>query len=799
VQFRRWHRHIRAIIMSLRIGFLASFFLLLATSRADAQALVRVPAQGTLQQAIATVSDGGVIEIAAGTYNAPSGGFTILNAQKFFTIRAAPGATVVLNGAGTNILRFSNASLASGRPVTFERLTFSGGVSSAANVGGAVTVVEADATFVNCTFQNNAAQVTDGGGGAILAQASRLMILGSSFSGNNAKRYGGAIGAAGGSRVAIHDTQFVNNRVNLPNHFPDSLGGAIFLLDSDLRFTNSNFQNNQAGFSGGAIYSFGTWSTPLSTPKTDIIGSRSTFSDNRLQRDPTSPAPGALTGGAIQTEDHVTLRLFNTTFTGNVATQGGAVANYRSIVEIHDSSFGNNQAIGNAPGDGYGGALLVVSDDQNLSDSQNRRPGTLLLRDTLFHSASGGRGARYGGCVVVIGDTNRAYGLAAGIPQMGTIAENRAVLDIDGSAFSSCVAGEDAGGGFGGAIMTQLADVRISGTIFLLNQAQRGTNVNSGSGGALAMFDNSTANIQNATFSRSAATFTGGAIWLQGSHLDVSGSRFLENQMLSGAWGGAVVFAAPENLGAPRPAVNATGLLQNNVISGNTGGVAILDFDSASSPFNLVRYGSNSVFPNDAMFYSNPQAPGVQTVAQLNGLTLHGTAKAPTPNTGLGSAPLSGHLVVAPRSALTTPPGGLAVFALSGGSATLNGSNIATTAGFVTPILGTNTLTVGGSSFLDDKPLAATPATLLTASPADVVTGGTTTLSWATTSGTFLAELINSGVEPTPGSSGTFNVVGLPATRVYRSLLVAREGGAVAAARVDVADSLIFKDDFQTP
>lgn len=158
--------------MNMRVWLMSAAILFSAAGHVEAQVLIKVPAQATLQQAIDTIDDGGVIEIAAGTYSAPTGGFTILDAQKGFVIRAAAGAPVVLDGAGSNILRFSNSSLAAGKPVTFERLTFSGGNSAAANVGGAVTLVEADAVFVGCTLQNNAAQVTDAGGGAILAQAS---------------------------------------------------------------------------------------------------------------------------------------------------------------------------------------------------------------------------------------------------------------------------------------------------------------------------------------------------------------------------------------------------------------------------------------------------------------------------------------------------------------------------------------------------------------------------------------------------------------------------------------------------
>ena len=752
--------------MNMRVWLMSAVLILSAAGHVHAQVLIKVPAQATLQQAIDTIDDGGVIEIAAGTYNAPAGGFTILNANRRFTIRAANAASVTLSGAGTNILRFSNISRTSGRPVVFERLVFSAGISNAANVGGAVTLVEADATFVGCTFQNNSAPVANAGGGGILAQASQILIVDSVFTGNNAQRYGGAIGFAGGSRVAIHNSQFINNRVNLPNHFPDSLGGALFVLDSELRFTNTRFENNQAGFSGGAIYSFGTWSTPLSTPKTDIIGSNSTFIGNRLQRDPTSPAPGALTGGGIQTEDHVTLRLYHTRFSDNLATQGGAVANYRSIVEVHNGEFLVNRSTGTAGGDGYGGSLLVVSDDQNLTDSQNRRTGSLLVRDSLFQGSTVSLG-RYGGCIVAIGDTNRAYGLASGIPQMGTIAENRAVLDIAGSSFKDCVIAENAGGGFGGAIMTQLADVRIDNSIFLQCQAQPGA-TNTGSGGALAMFDNSTANVQNTTFARSAAGFTGGAIWLQGSNLDMSNSRLFDNQMLPGAWGGSVLFAAPENLGAPRSPANVTGLLQNNVISNNTGGAAVLDYDNANSPVNLVRYSGNSIFPNNATFFANPIAPGVQTVAQLNGLTLHGSPKAPTANIALANAPVIGGIVAAPSAILATRAAGDAAtpttsyltYAWSGGDATLNGTPVLGGAGFAFPAgPGTHVLSVAGTPYTDTIVNGPIPATVLSALPADAATGASSTLSWSTVGGTFLAQVIDQGIALSPALPASGSIV----------------------------------------
>jgi len=105
---------------------------LLVPAASWAQQIVRVPAdQSSLQDAVAAVPDGGVIEMAAGTYTAPPSGFTIYNTAKRFTVRAVAGASVVLSGGGSHdIIRFGNPTVAAGRPVTFQGLTFSNGLST---------------------------------------------------------------------------------------------------------------------------------------------------------------------------------------------------------------------------------------------------------------------------------------------------------------------------------------------------------------------------------------------------------------------------------------------------------------------------------------------------------------------------------------------------------------------------------------------------------------------------------------------------------------------------------------------
>src|SRR5881628_1383765 len=107
-------------------------FLLAGLSSPELQAasrsnqLVRVPQDArTLDVAIGRVADGGVIEMAAGTYPSPPGGFRIGNLRKGFTVRAAAGATVAIDGGGSRkLLRFVNSDRARGKRVAFQRITF---------------------------------------------------------------------------------------------------------------------------------------------------------------------------------------------------------------------------------------------------------------------------------------------------------------------------------------------------------------------------------------------------------------------------------------------------------------------------------------------------------------------------------------------------------------------------------------------------------------------------------------------------------------------------------------------------
>jgi predicted outer membrane repeat protein len=762
----------------------------------------------TLQAAIAAVPDGGIIEMAAGTYLAPAGGFVISNQAKRFTIRAAAGATVVLSGGGTrDILRFSNSSPATGRPVIFERLTFSGGVSTTDFLGGAATLANADATFLSCAFQNNAANPSLTGGGALWIDSSRVFFHNTTWSGNTSRNYGGAL-VVFAARVYIHDSIFLNNRSNLPGHAGNASGGAIHLAEATLRVTNTRFEGNQAGYVGGAIYAIGAWMDPVSLPRTDLLVANSTFLNNQALRDPSVSFPDPPVGGAIHAEDQTTARFYNSRFVTNSARQGGAISSYRAIVEIEGGTFQGNQSTGAGLAEGFGGAIISLSTD-NLDASTgfgtiNRRSAALTIRDTLLQGRFGGvtTTGRQGGCLFTGGDINAAYGLG-GISQNGTPASNRALVDLDNVAFVNCdVQGAGGVGGYGGAVIGSLAAVTMDDSLVIDSDASDG-------GGGTTLTDDSAATLTRTTFARNTAVSTGGALYLLGGVLNVNQGRFVHNALGSGNSGSALL-SFPDPGGGGRPPVEVTGLLQTSVISSNTGPSAfmLLDGDANTPPVNRLEYGANQIFPNNANLFFNSLF-GPRDVAGLNTLVVtrsgaSSTDKAPAnDNAGVVSAPVVGALLAVPPQRLpdnaagdpAAPTTSYLAYAWSGGAATLNGSARAGNSGLeAAAAAGLQTLSVSGTPFTATVVSGPLPDTTLSANPPVVVGGGSSLLSWSTSAGTFLEQAIDQGVVITSAPSGSV-LVTPTGTTTYRAFLVSKEGGAMEA--VTVFGDVIFRDGFQ--
>jgi predicted outer membrane repeat protein len=673
-------------------------------------ALLRVPTDCDLQTAIDAVGDGGVIEVAAGTYSSPNAavggyGFRINHERKGFTIRGI--GNVYLDGGGTrDILQIQNFSRADGKLVTFENLTFRNGLSQSDGVAGAVTIMNGDAQFTDCTFEDNAANPNSTGGGALLLGGSVVGIKNSTFRNNSAKNEGGAISVKGGSTLRVAGSTFTSNRVDLPGHRNTASGGAIHVGDAYLSVDGSTFDDNRAGYVAGAIFVIGTWSGDANTPTASVYLWNSTFRNNVAQRDAQAQNVGPTEGGAVHAEDQSVMYVRYSHFENNAADIGGAVNGYRAKLIVDASYFLNNKAVAVGNGTGFGGSISAVSNDtQGFDGAVNRPSVSLQVNDSLFEATESV--AQTAGAIYATGDTAREYG--NGVGQQSNIAANRAVVRITNSAFHGLKVTQinttDATG-MGAGVFVDLTDLRIEDSMFLNNFAD-GAGVstskdsgNKGSGGGLAVIANSVAVIEDTVFADNVADKQGGAAYLVGSDVVIQNSVFSGNdihpEVVEGetrAYGSAVYSRPYDELRIP-----ATGRIDHSLISGNNS-LHLYDEDHdtvTAGAINDMRYNGNtfwgSGFGDKVYFNRLPQLSGgtaTHSVAGLNALVIDrefpqpDTDKSQIDNIMASSEPASAKLLVIPAIALANPAvPTCAVYAWQGpGAATLNGAPLAQRSG----------------------------------------------------------------------------------------------------------------------
>ncbi|HEX4630443.1 MAG TPA: hypothetical protein VH188_05715, partial [Chthoniobacterales bacterium] len=518
----------------LTVIFVALFGI--GSSQIYGQQIIRVPNdQPNLSSAVSAVSDGGIIEYSGGTYHAPAGGYTIydLPTPKSFTIRAAAGATVVFTGDGsTDILRLAPSSLANTRPITFQGIIFSDGISHENFIGGGMTLVNTKAIFKDCIFRNNSAVAAGPGtgGGAQWIAGAIVSFDGCIWDSNSSPNFGGGMSVLG-STVYVRNSRFNNNRVDVPHHSPNAAGGAIFVNDATVRLTGCTFENNAAGYVGGALYTLGSWKDPLSTPSVDVIVRDCAFNGNRAQFDPSVFAHAPAVGGAAHFEGQTTAKIYNSRFTNNAGRQGGAISNYLAVTEFTGCVFKGNQATGVGPDGGQGGTIIALSVENG---GTNHRSIQLIMTDCLIQgSGSGVKSARQGGGIYAGGDMNFAYGLG-GSPQNGTEQSNRAIVSLNRVVFDKiAVIGDSATGGLpgtGGAILGTFIDLAMTDSIIENCESN-----NSGAG--IQLVDGSVGNVVRSTIARCTSGDQGTAITLYGASLNMSDSNVINNAINGTAHG----------------------------------------------------------------------------------------------------------------------------------------------------------------------------------------------------------------------------------------------------------------------
>jgi len=770
---------------------------------------IHIPADHpTLQSAIAAVVDGGTIEIAGGAYLAPAAGTQISDVNKRFTVRAAAGANVVLSGGGTRpIVVYRTVNVARRGGVVFEGITFRDGRSTADAIGGAMTLRDAEASFIDCVFEDNTTAVPSTGGGAIFAaRNTELHIRGTRFENNVANNAGGAIWLSADSIAYVHDSVFLSNRTNPPGHRNTSAGGAISVVDSTLRLTNSRFFDNQSGFAGGAVYAIGNWVTPVTTPSADVTIANCTFLENFNQPAAGVVPPTATEGGAVHAENQTTIRIYNSRFDKNKSENGGGVNLYRAIVTIDDSVLRGNQANGTG-NRGIGGGISIISNDTQADMGVNRRPASLTVRNTFIQGRFDGVGevGRKGGCVSAIGDSNRHFG-GGGISATPNAQLHRAFALLQNVIFDDC----DVAVG-GGAVHVNLTDLTLEDCLL-----QRSDTSGTGSsGGGLRVVFEADAKVTNTTFARNSAASFGGALYVQGATIDVDSCQFFDNEVSPGVSEGLF-----QSNGADMhsgvllsPAIGATGTIANSVFS-NSVGLAISEGDRNDGPINDIRYNGNTFFNNTFAgdIYRNGLA-GPATASELDGLVVTrtgaaNTAKSQVDSTTAGSAPVMGALLAAPLAIinsvaaddLATSTESFLGFAWSGASATLDGGGVGGAAASTQSTgVGTHTLSVGGTEdYLATVSTGVVANATFQASPMSIAVGEVSTLSWSILAGNFLHQSVDRSVILSGNSAGS-RAVTPGGTSTYRMFMVTRQGGVSKDATVFVGENpeLIFSDGFE--
>ena len=274
-----------------------------------------------------------------------AGGLFIQNLEDTFS-----GANTSLSATITNCIFEENGALFGGGAyffstddgfnLTIENTEFTDNIAN--DFGGGVVVGNTLATFDGCTFQDNSANTSVGGGLFIFNNSLNTNpeptteVLNSTFENNRAFTGGGLAfnNFFPKSNIIIDGCDFLRNGVN----GTQGAGGGALLqnvqgLDPNtslsIQISNSNFEENLAGQGGGAqIFS--------NVDSLDLMVSNTDFYKN------TSPYGGGMditSGGSI-----ITANLFETNFMENNADlfAGGLLLFDVDNISVKKSKFTNN-------------------------------------------------------------------------------------------------------------------------------------------------------------------------------------------------------------------------------------------------------------------------------------------------------------------------------------------------------------------------------------------------------------------------------------------------------------------------
>ena len=321
----------------------------------------------SIQSAIDAAVAGTTVTVEAGTYNESitlKAGVSLAGAGVNATILRGDGSRPVITAQGGGIhretvvealavtggggIRGGGVLVQSGAAPTLRHVAIYG--NAVQRAGGGVAVIDGgDLLLEDALVHDNTAL----GGAGIGVSNGRAIVRTSRFENNTASSAGGGVSVDQRSTVTLDSVVFIGNQANL--------GGAISISDASISIVASQFEQNLAHSSGGAI---------RAVAGTSLLVNGSRFVSNVAE---------TIHGGALYlTEAQGEIR--NTTFDDNrAAAIGGAV--YWNAAP--DAIFAGNTVVNNRAMDGGGiqfiGGHARVSQNVVRENTASRFGGGIVM------------------------------------------------------------------------------------------------------------------------------------------------------------------------------------------------------------------------------------------------------------------------------------------------------------------------------------------------------------------------------------------------------------------------------------
>ncbi|QEG23587.1 CSLREA domain-containing protein [Mariniblastus fucicola] len=486
-------------------------------------------------------------------------------------------------------------------------------------------------------------------GGAVYATDSRLFFDDTTFWHNNASDEGGGIWADGGDVSIVGDSRFEKSGANE--------GGGVFVTNGTRLFAaGTTFENNYSLEGGSAIWA---------ANETDVFVKDSVFRSNGADPDSSGTDEAEfLEGGAIRTSGD-SIRVAQSTFSGNEARRGGAVFSTATSSTFVDSVFEQNDATFTGGAGWFSTGEVRFNGGRIVDNSAEARGGGIefatgvtqeligIVRDIEIASnsavAGGGISAtgtdlrvvnatvadniartatvnaatsRGGGISVVYSDLYALDTLFENNSAEGTVGSGGAIATfgstsfIDGSTFESNAAGTG-----GGIALRSGDDVTLKQTSFASNMA-------TGGGGAVFVGGNNTLRSFNSTFDSNTSDGSGGAIYVVATGRFVSrGTSFGAN--VAAGEGGAILNYGTANIAGSTFNGNRATRGGAIKVGGTSGLLSIVDTTRFSSNIanangSAISSTSSSItLINDAEFNGNVVDDGFGDLLFVGDVTFH--------------------------------------------------------------------------------------------------------------------------------------------------------------------------------